>query len=132
MDDAAATDAAIELGLDRGRAQAELFDGALTAVAIAGPGGARNVLLCRLDAGTATAELHLVPPDAEPVRGFASAVRVCAAALLADHPDLRRVAVTVPVDHGVCAELLAAGLVDEGWAPPPVGAGESRMFTALR
>ena len=87
------------------------------------PAHAQDVLLCRIDTGTATAELTVT---AAPSVRNGSAVTALAAGLLAAHEDLRRVSLPLHASAPACAELLAGGFVDEGWTPPPVGGPRAR------
>lgn len=72
-------------------------------------------VVCRVDAGTATAECECdVPVDlvAEVVDLVVSSVRT----------SVRRVAWFVPVDDAALeAAVIATGFACEGWAAPPVG-----------
>ncbi|GAB3133854.1 hypothetical protein GCM10027289_24450 [Tsukamurella serpentis] len=124
----AAITVATMLGLDRGASRRDLHDGALTAFAIDQTHGRGAVALCRVDRGTATAELHLTG-DLD--RRAASPLHAAALRLAHAQPDLRRIAITVPDEHELGGALVAAGLTDEGWAPPVRGGGPARMVTHL-
>ncbi|MBS4103481.1 hypothetical protein [Tsukamurella paurometabola] len=128
-----ATAIARGLGLTSAEADGAWAQGVLTGLTVLVPGSAPVALLCRIDHGTASAELHLSPRGAVP-EGAAAAVPLAAIAarLLDRAPQLRRVGVTIPEGHPLGAALVAAGFVDEGWAAPVHGTGESRMFTTLR
>ena len=120
------------LGMTPSAADRAAAEGVLTGFTVACRGGDPQDFLCRIDPGTATAELHLSPRGAEPDCAVAGPLAAVAARLLERRPELRRVGVTVPDGHPVGAALVGAGFVDEGWAPPVRGTGASRMFTRLR
>ncbi|GAA1010008.1 hypothetical protein FK530_22650 [Tsukamurella conjunctivitidis] len=115
--------AAQAAGFGRFTTRRSLLDGTLSAYALPGPAHAQDVLLCRIDTGTATAELTVT---AAPSVRNGSAVTALAAGLLAAHEDLRRVSLPLHASAPACAELLAGGFVDEGWTPPPVGGPRAR------
>ncbi len=133
LDRAAATAMAQGMGLTGRQAVRAWGDGLLIGLTAFPPDGAPVSALCRIDHGTASAELHLCPRGAAPDGArVAPALAALGARLLDRFPDLRRVGVTVPEGHPVGAALLSAGFADEGWAPPVRGTGDSQMLTLLR
>lgn len=132
-DRAAATSTAQGLGLTGEEADRAWSEGVLAAIRVFGAEGGPVPLLCRIDHGTATAELHLGGRGAASnCSDAASAVAAVGGMLLERVPGLRRVGVTVPDGHSWVAALIDEGFVDEGWAPPVDGTGGSRMVTLLR
>ncbi|MCS3779453.1 hypothetical protein [Tsukamurella ocularis] len=132
--DRAGTDAmARGLGMTGAQAARAWADGVLVGLTAVPAASVPVAFLCRIDRGTASAELHFSPRGAMPDGSHAALPVARVGACLLDRvPELRRVGVTIPDGHPLGAALVGEGFVDEGWAPPVRGTGDARMFTLLR
>ncbi|WP_019201445.1 hypothetical protein [Tsukamurella sp. 1534] len=132
LSDEVAVAAATGAGMRPDAARTAARDGNLFAPIVHYPEGGTDSAVCRVDPGTATAEVHLVPLGSHPDRRFAGPLAALADHLLRAVPGLRRVSLTVAADEPLTGTFLAAGFVDEGWAPPVGRWTDARMLTYLR
>lgn len=124
--------AAVLAGVPRADARRALRSGGLTGIVLTHPNGRVDRAIGRVDLGTGTVDVHVTPLGTSPDPRAAEPLAAYARHRLSEDEHLRRVSVTVPAGHPVVERLVAAGFVDEGWAPPVGGWTDARLLTHLR